>query len=107
MLELGSQAISIHESLVESLSENQIDLVFTTGQYMSALSDILPSHMRGGHATTSQKLLPMVRSVIRPGDVLTIKGSLGSKTGLIVDELLKLECDLGRDTPSRHMAHGN
>ena len=107
MLELGSQAISLHESLVESLSENQIDLVFTTGQYMSALSDVLPSHMRGGHATTSQKLLPMVRSVIRPSDVVTIKGSLGSKTGLIVDELLKLECDLGRDTSLRHMAHGN
>ena len=107
MLELGSEAMSIHEKLTEALIENEIDLVFTTGQFMSALFDVLPPYMRGGHASTAQKLSSLVRSVFRPGDVVTIKGSLGSEVGLIVDELLKLECDLGAYTPLRHMVNGN
>ena len=107
MLELGQNADSLHEELVSVLSDNAVDLVFTTGQHMSALWSALPSQMRGGHAVTAQKLLPLVRSVVRPGDVVTVKGSLGSRTGLIVDDLLKLECGLNNDVQNPHVVNGN
>ena len=73
---------------------------------MTALWVELPSQMRGYHAINAQKLSSLVLSVVRPGDVLMIKGSLGSKMGLIVQDLLKLECGLGNDTPIRHMVSG-
>ena len=106
MLELGQQAEVMHERLAEILVKNEIDLVFLTGRNMSALWEALPSHMQGSLAITAQKLSPLVRSVILPGDVLIIKGSLGSKIGLIVEDLLKLECDLGDATPKHHMVNG-
>jgi UDP-N-acetylmuramoyl-tripeptide--D-alanyl-D-alanine ligase len=102
MLEMGPQAEIIHEGLAQILVKNEIDLVFVTGQNMSALWAALPPKMQGCNSINPLKLSPLVRSIVRPGDVLMIKGSLGSKTGLIVDDFLKLECDLGGDTSKPH-----
>lgn len=107
MLELGDEAASLHESLSDALVRNKIDLVFTTGQYMAALSSVLPSAMRGGHASSAQSLSPLVRSVIRPGDVVTVKGSFGSHTGLIVDELLKLNWNVDTGQTASLVVNGN
>jgi hypothetical protein len=62
--------------------------------------------MQGCQAITAQKLSPLVLSVVRPGDVLMIKGSLGSKTNLIVEDFLKLECDLSDISPMRQTVNG-
>jgi UDP-N-acetylmuramoyl-tripeptide--D-alanyl-D-alanine ligase len=107
MLELGPQAEAIHEELVEILIKNEIDLVFATGQNMSALWAALPSQMRGCYTLNAQKISPLVLSVVHPGDVLMIKGSLGSNVGLIVQDFLKLECDLDDDKPTRQMLSKN
>ena len=106
MLELGPQAQTIHEGLLEPLIKNEIDLVFATGQNMSILWAALPSKMQGCHAANVQKLSLLVRSVVRPGDVLMIKGSLRSRTNLIVEDFLKLECDLGDDVQMQHIVNG-
>ena len=90
MLELGPQAEKLHRSLARPLADAGVDLVFTAGQYMSALWEALPQAMRGGHACTSEKLVPLVTAAVRSGDVVTVKGSLGSRTRQIVDALLAL-----------------
>lgn len=107
MLELGDQSVYLHEDLAADLAKNAIDLVFTTGTHMSALSSILPSTMRGGHTQTAEALCPLVRSVVRAGDVVTVKGSFGSRTGLIVDDLLKLEWNEGADRATSRVVNGN
>jgi UDP-N-acetylmuramoyl-tripeptide--D-alanyl-D-alanine ligase len=58
---------------------------------MARLWEALPSRIRGGHAMTTQKLSPLVTAAIRPGDVVTVKGSLGSNTSLVVDDLLEMQ----------------
>lgn len=90
MLELGEDAEKLHSDLSGPLKENGIDLVFTAGQYMADLWNALPAHMRGGHAMTSQKLSPLVTGAIRPGDIISVKGSLGSKMKVIVSDLMDM-----------------
>lgn len=107
MLELGDQAVSLHESLADELIDNRIDLVFTTGPYMASLSSALPAAMRGGHADTAQTLSPLVQSIIRSGDVVTIKGSFGSRTALIVEELLNRQWNVDGDPSASLVVNGN
>ncbi|MFN4309076.1 MAG: UDP-N-acetylmuramoylalanyl-D-glutamyl-2,6-diaminopimelate--D-alanyl-D-alanine ligase [Ferrovibrio sp.] len=90
MLELGPDAEAAHAGLAADLVREQIDLVFASGPLMRALYDALPAPMRGHHAANSAELVQPLRRAIRSGDVLLVKGSLGSRMRLIVDDLLTL-----------------
>ena len=101
MLELGDQSSDHHAALADFLIAEKIDLVFTAGQYMDALWNVLPEPIRGGAAPATQGLLGLVTDAVRPGDVIVVKGSAGSNTGPIVEALL----DLGEpyeDDPDNH-----
>jgi len=91
MLELGADSPRMHAGLARSLIERNIDLVFTAGDDMAHLRDALPAAMRGGHAVDSEALVPLVMSTVRAGDVIVVKGSLGSRMGRIVDALVNLQ----------------
>jgi UDP-N-acetylmuramoyl-tripeptide--D-alanyl-D-alanine ligase len=97
MLELGPKSPEIHAGLAKDLVEAKIDLVFCAGPNMRVLSEALPRAMRGGAEDNSLDLAPLVARAIRPGDVVMVKGSLGSRMARVVDALL----DLGARTPSR------
>lgn len=101
MLELGPESEARHAALVEPLIAEKINLVFTAGQSMGALWDVLPRSMRGATATSAMRLLPKVTGIIRPGDVVVVKGSAGSNIGPIVDALLDLGNPRGVD-PDNH-----
>jgi UDP-N-acetylmuramoyl-tripeptide--D-alanyl-D-alanine ligase len=88
MLELGPDAEAAHAGLADDLVREKIDLVFACGPLMRALYDRLPAQMRGHHAPNSVELIQPLRRAIRSGDVLLIKGSLGSRMGKIVEDLL-------------------
>ncbi|HEY4133951.1 MAG TPA: UDP-N-acetylmuramoylalanyl-D-glutamyl-2,6-diaminopimelate--D-alanyl-D-alanine ligase [Alphaproteobacteria bacterium] len=88
MLELGADADAIHAALAPDLVASGAALVCTAGRHMDALYESLPREMRAGHAAKAEDLLPLVRQIVRPGDVVMIKGSHGSRMGLIVDALL-------------------
>jgi UDP-N-acetylmuramoyl-tripeptide--D-alanyl-D-alanine ligase len=89
MLELGAEAPQQHARLARNLETNGIDQVFTSGPLMAALDEALPAHMRGGHAATPKKLLPIVLNAVQAGDVVLVKGSLGSKVGPIAEALIR------------------
>lgn len=91
MLELGEDSEALHAGLHEALEAEAIDRVYTCGPHMKSLSKALPPHMRGAHRETSAKLLDAVAENIHDGDAVMVKGSLGSKMGLIVDGLLALD----------------
>ncbi len=101
MLELGDESEAKHAALVESLIAQKINLVFTAGQYMGALWDVLPKAIRGDNAPSAMQLLPKVSGMIRAGDVVVVKGSHGSNTEPIVKALLELGDSCGAD-PDNH-----
>jgi UDP-N-acetylmuramoyl-tripeptide--D-alanyl-D-alanine ligase len=87
MLELGAQGVGLHRGLAEPIEAAGVDLVFCSGPLMRALWEALPSATRGGYAETAAGLQPAVLAVLRDGDAVMVKGSLGSKMGPIVKAL--------------------
>jgi UDP-N-acetylmuramoyl-tripeptide--D-alanyl-D-alanine ligase len=87
MLELGAAGPRLHAELADAIAAACIDLVYCAGPQMRALWDALPSRARGGYAETAAALEPAVLATVRAGDVIVVKGSLGSKMGPIVKAL--------------------
>lgn len=90
MLELGPESGKMHAELALPLKAANVDLVYTCGKNMKNLHDKLPANQRGEHRKTSDELAQIVPDVLTPGDVVMVKGSLGSKMGLIVEALRAL-----------------
>jgi len=91
MLELGEDSAVLHRGLAAPLAEQGIDLVFACGPAMAALFDELPPARRGAHAADSQALAPRVVEALHPGDVVMVKGSLGSRMACVVAALQALD----------------
>jgi UDP-N-acetylmuramoyl-tripeptide--D-alanyl-D-alanine ligase len=87
MLELGPRGRALHRGLLEPVLESGVDLVFCCGPLMRALWQALPASRRGGYAEDSAALEAQVLSAIRAGDVVMVKGSLGSRMAPIVKAL--------------------
>lgn len=90
MLELGKDSESMHADLALPLKAANVDLVYTCGQKMKKLYDNLPANQRGAHKDNSRELAQIVPDVLMPGDVVMVKGSLGSKMSLVVEALRAL-----------------
>ena len=105
MLELGADSPALHAGLARGLVENRIDLVFTAGPLMAHLRAALPAGMRAAHCADSATLAPEVAAAVRPGDVISVKGSAGSRMRTVVEALLALQH--GAEVGSRAVAQGN
>lgn len=90
MLELGADGAKHHAELALPLKAANVDLVYTCGKLMKNLHDSLPANQRGVHKESSAELAQIVPDVLVPGDVVMVKGSLGSKMGTIVEALRAL-----------------
>ena len=87
MLELGAASERLHRELAEPLAAAKVDRVFLVGEAVGVLYDTLPKAMRGGLWSTADAVMPGLLSFLRPGDVVTVKGSRGVGLGRIVDRL--------------------
>jgi UDP-N-acetylmuramoyl-tripeptide--D-alanyl-D-alanine ligase len=90
MLELGPKGKTLHRGLVASVLANAVDLVFCCGPLMRSLWQALPAGRRGGYAEDSAALEAQVVAAIRAGDVIMVKGSLGSRMAPIVKTLQRV-----------------
>jgi UDP-N-acetylmuramoyl-tripeptide--D-alanyl-D-alanine ligase len=104
MLELGRQSPKFHAELAEAIGENGIDLVFCAGPLMAHLYNRLPVEKRGGLSFSSEALLPALLSAVHSGDAITIKGSLGSRMGLVADALRSHFANSTASNPGRNAA---
>lgn len=84
MLELGPEGPQLHAGLKEPILEADVDLVFAAGPLMRNLYQGLPADRRGAYAEDAEALAPILCDAIQPGDVVMIKGSLGSRMGRVV-----------------------
>ena len=101
MLELGEDASFHHARLAGPLGR-AADLAFLCGPDMTALQAALPADLPCRHAVDSAALSPLVTEALRPGDLVLVKGSLGSKMRLIVEAIEGLA---GKEEP-RNAAGG-
>ena len=87
MLELGDLSPSLHAGLAVPIAQWGIDLVFTAGPLMASLHQALAPSVRGQHAPDSQAVVAPLMAALRPGDVVMIKGSAGSRMSVVVEAL--------------------
>ena len=61
---------------------------FLCGPHMQALWRLLAPAQRGAHRPDSASLAGEVAAALRAGDVIAVKGSLGSKMKNVVDAIV-------------------
>jgi len=90
MLELGNQAEDQHNKLMTEVLSRPIDLVFASGGPVveKVFKKSIPADKAGGYAPSADQLTPIVMGALRPGDIVFIKGSKGSRVSRIVDALV-------------------
>jgi UDP-N-acetylmuramoyl-tripeptide--D-alanyl-D-alanine ligase len=89
MLELGEAAGELHCDLRQALDAATIDVVLACGPMMHLLYDRLAAAQRGAWAQSSSELVPALLAIVRAGDVVMVKGSLGMRMALLVDAMLR------------------
>jgi len=87
MLELGEQGATLHAELAGAVDEAKVDVLYASGPLMAHLWDKTPPHRRGAYADKSDGLAAALIGGLRAGDVVMVKGSLGSRMGPLVDAI--------------------
>jgi UDP-N-acetylmuramoyl-tripeptide--D-alanyl-D-alanine ligase len=88
MLELGPDERALHAGLAPVIEGLDIDRVYVAGPLMQALWDALPERLKGGYAASAAELNGPLQEDLQSGDVVMVKGSNGSKAGLIAKALI-------------------
>jgi UDP-N-acetylmuramoyl-tripeptide--D-alanyl-D-alanine ligase len=87
MLELGDTGPRLHADLAGAIDTAGVDLVFTAGPLMRHLHDALPPERQGSWAADSRSLAALVPEALEAGDVVLVKGSLGSAMRHVIEAL--------------------
>ena len=87
MLELGEASRNLHLQLGDAVLDARTDLLFACGPDMQALFDVLPEFMRGTSALKSENIIEPLLSRLHAGDVVMVKGSLGTRMGPVVEAI--------------------
>ena len=90
MRELGAEADALHVGLAPDIEAAGVATVFTCGPHMEKLRAALPPALRAVHAADSARLAQRVIEGLQPGDVVAVKGSLGSRMKVVVDAILAM-----------------
>ncbi len=88
MRELGEEADAYHAGLADAVAASGAAQVFLCGPHMQALWRLLAPAQRGVHRPDSASLAGAVAGALRTGDVIAVKGSLGSKMKIVVDAIV-------------------
>ncbi len=90
MLELGPDSPRLHAGLAADLAGASVDIVLSAGIHMAHLNEALPERIERLHEERSRQLVAPLIDLVRSGDVVMVKGSFGSRMGLVVEALLEL-----------------
>jgi UDP-N-acetylmuramoyl-tripeptide--D-alanyl-D-alanine ligase len=90
MLELGQTKKTLHEEISKYPSLKDINVVHCVGELMGSLFQNLPIGKRGLLTATAEDFLVPLAVVLKPGDLVMVKGSLSMRMNLIVDAIKKL-----------------
>ncbi|MEM9495642.1 MAG: UDP-N-acetylmuramoyl-tripeptide--D-alanyl-D-alanine ligase [Pseudomonadota bacterium] len=90
MLELGEEGPALHVALEKELTAAKVDRLYATGALMERLYEACPKDMRGAFASSADGLINAVIDDLKPGDIVMVKGSNGSKVSVIANALMAL-----------------
>ena len=89
MLELGERSAALHAGLAEAVEAARVDVLCTVGPEMARLREAVPAHVHGPHAAEAAALEGPLREMLRPGDVILLKGSNGMRLGPLARALAR------------------
>lgn len=87
MLELGPGAREKHAKIASQKATSKLDVVHTVGPDMQALHEALSKSNRGRHFADANDINIALPELVRPGDVVMVKASLGTGLGVVVQKL--------------------
>jgi len=87
MRELGEAGPALHRELAPDVVGAGVDQVFLVGPVMRELHAALPERLRAGHWGESVAVVQPLLGALRAGDVVLVKGSLGTRMAPIVEAL--------------------
>jgi UDP-N-acetylmuramoyl-tripeptide--D-alanyl-D-alanine ligase len=87
MLELGEKGSALHAQLADAIDASGADALYACGPLMRHLWEAVPSSRRGRYAANSKELQESLIGDLKAGDVVMVKGSLGSRMGSLVEAI--------------------
>jgi UDP-N-acetylmuramoyl-tripeptide--D-alanyl-D-alanine ligase len=87
MRELGVTGPMLHRELMPDIVASGVEQVFLVGPIMQELHTVLPEKLRAGHWEASTDAIQPLLGSLRSGDVVLVKGSLGTRMAPIVEAL--------------------
>ncbi len=90
MLELGADEARLHAGLADHPAMEAVDVVHAAGPRIRAAFDALEAGRRGEWRETAEALAAEIGRLLRPGDVVLVKGSKGARTARVVDAIRDL-----------------
>ena len=90
MLELGAQELALHAGLAEVPSLAALSVVHCCGPRMRALHEALPPRLRGEWFADAAAMAERAGRLLDAGDVALVKGSNGSRLGLVVEAIKRM-----------------
>jgi UDP-N-acetylmuramoyl-tripeptide--D-alanyl-D-alanine ligase len=87
MLELGDKGSALHAELADAIDASGADALYACGPLMRHLWEAVPSSRRGRYAASSKELQETLIGDLKAGDVVMVKGSLGSRMGPLVEAI--------------------
>ena len=87
MLEMGPGGAALHAAIARDVEAAHVDKVYVNGAQMRSLWDVLPASRRGAHGDSSSDIAPKIVADLQDGDVVLVKGSLGSRMAMVIDAL--------------------
>ncbi len=88
MLELGKDEIKYHEGIGEYLSRKRIDALFATGNLGKHFLNNFKGEFKA-HYDNKDEMIPELKSYLKPGDCVLIKGSRRIALERITEQLRK------------------
>lgn len=92
MLELGMQEVEYHRQIGYELNPERIDAVFTYGKLAAHIADAAKDAYNSELVYTYDdkiELIAKLNSLLRPGDIVLVKGSRGMRMEEVIQALLK------------------
>ena len=92
--EAGEKTDEFLLSLKQPILDSEVDILFCIGDKIKVLYDSLKDEIDARYFRESKEIVPLLKDLLKDGDLVFIKGSKGIKTWKILDEITGYPTDI-------------